>query len=48
MITSYIEMVNLNYVVIDVILTLSEQLFCNSHMMLMCMIMPRVWLGKCQ
>jgi hypothetical protein len=46
MITSYNEVVNFNCVTIGVVLTLSEQLLCNWHMMLMHTIMPRVWLGK--
>jgi len=46
MITSCSEMVNFNYIAIGVILALSEQLFCNWRMTLMCMIMPHVQLGK--
>jgi hypothetical protein len=46
MITSCSEVVNLNYVVTGVALALNEQLLCNWCTMLMCTIMPRVWLGK--
>jgi hypothetical protein len=46
MITSCNKVVNLNYVVINITLALSEQLFCNWHMALMRMIMPHVQLGK--
>jgi hypothetical protein len=46
MITSYNEVVNFNCVTTSVVLTLSEQLLCNWHMMLMHTIMPHVWLGK--
>jgi hypothetical protein len=46
MIISCNETVNLNCVAIGVTLTLSEQLFCNWHMILMHTSMPRVRLGK--
>jgi hypothetical protein len=46
MIISCDEVVNLNYVVINVALTLSEQLLCNRRMALMRTIMPLARLGK--
>jgi hypothetical protein len=46
MITSWSEMVSLNYVATCLALALSEQLLCNLCTMLMHMIMARVRLGK--
>jgi hypothetical protein len=46
MITSCNEVVNFNYVAIGVTLMLSEQLLCNWHTTLMCMIILHVRLDK--
>ncbi len=46
MITSCSEMVNFTCITTSVVLVLREQLFCNWHITLMCMIMPRVQLSK--
>jgi hypothetical protein len=48
MITSCSTMVSINYVATCVTIALNEQLSCNWHTMLMCMIKPHVQLNKGQ